>query len=140
VEAACNPLVAAIFPENKTVKLNQFHVWFPGGTVLGGLAAYGLDQAGITGWQIKLALILIPTVLYGIIFLGQQFPETERRAGRLLHRRDVARDAVQPPLPAPPRLHGDHRLARSWGRTAGCRRCSRRAASRGSSCWSTSTA
>jgi MFS family permease len=82
VEAACNPLVAAIFPENKTVKLNQFHVWFPGGTVLGGLAAYGLDQAGITGWQIKLALILIPTVLYGIIFLGQQFPETERvRAG-----------------------------------------------------------
>ena len=31
VEAACNPLVAALYPDNKTVKLNQFHVWFPGG-------------------------------------------------------------------------------------------------------------
>lgn len=29
VEAACNPLVAALYPGNKTVKLNQFHVWFP---------------------------------------------------------------------------------------------------------------
>lgn len=82
VEAACNPLVAAIYPENKTVKLNQFHVWFPGGTVLGGLASYALDAAGVTEWRVKLGLILIPTVLYGIIFLGQQFPVTERvRAG-----------------------------------------------------------
>jgi MFS family permease len=82
VEAACNPLVAAIYPENKTVKLNQFHVWFPGGTVLGGLASYALDQVGITDWRAKLGLILIPTVLYGIIFLGQHFPQTERvRAG-----------------------------------------------------------
>src|SRR5215208_3078955 len=81
-EAACNPLVATIYPENKTVKLNQFHVWFPGGTVLGGLASYALDQAGVTEWRIKLGLILIPTVLYGIIFLRQSFPETERvRAG-----------------------------------------------------------
>ena len=82
VEAACNPLVAAIYPDDKTVKLNQFHVWFPGGTVLGGLAAYALDAAGLTDWRLKLALILVPTVLYGIVFLGQRFPETERvRAG-----------------------------------------------------------
>ncbi|MDE2876081.1 MAG: MFS transporter [Gemmatimonadota bacterium] len=77
VEAACNPLVAALYPDNKTVKLNQFHVWFPGGIVLGGLAAYGLDSAGITSWQIKVALILIPTVAYGILLLGQRFPATE---------------------------------------------------------------
>ena len=82
VEAACNPLVAAIYPDDKTVKLNHFHVWFPGGTVLGGLAAYALDQSGLTDWRLKLALILIPTVLYGVIFLGQEWPETERvRAG-----------------------------------------------------------
>ncbi|UCC24352.1 MAG: MFS transporter [Gemmatimonadales bacterium] len=77
VEAACNPLVATLFPENKTVKLNQFHVWFPGGVVLGGLGAYGLDQVGIDSWQIKLALILIPTLIYGVLLLGERFPATE---------------------------------------------------------------
>jgi len=82
VEAACNPLVATLFPDNKTVKLNRFHVWFPGGVVIGGLAAYALDSAGITSWQLKLALILIPTVAYGVLLLGQRFPETEgRQAG-----------------------------------------------------------
>ncbi|MDE2794310.1 MAG: MFS transporter [Gemmatimonadota bacterium] len=77
VEAACNPLVAALYPDNKTVKLNQFHVWFPGGIVLGGLAAFGLESAGVTSWQIKIALILIPTVAYGVLLLGQRFPATE---------------------------------------------------------------
>ncbi len=77
VEAACNPLVAALYPDNKTVKLNQFHVWFPGGIVLGGLAAYGLDEIGIASWQIKVALILIPTLAYGVLLLGQRFPSTE---------------------------------------------------------------
>lgn len=77
VEAACNPLVATLFPDNKTVKLNQFHVWFPGGVVLGGLAAYGLDTAGVGAWQIKLALILVPTAAYGVLLLTQPFPATE---------------------------------------------------------------
>ena len=82
VEAACNPLVAALYPDNKTVKLNRFHVWFPGGIVLGGLAAFGLDGAGLTAWQLKLALILVPTLAYGWMLLGQRFPETEgRRSG-----------------------------------------------------------
>ena len=77
VEAACNPLVAALYPENKTVKLNRFHMWFPGGIVLGGLAAWGLDQAGVASWQLKVALIVIPTIAYGLMLLGQRFPVTE---------------------------------------------------------------
>ena len=77
VEAACNPLVAALYPENKTVKLNQFHVWFPGGIVLGGLAAWGLDAVGVPSWQVKVALIVIPTAAYGLLLLGQRFPVTE---------------------------------------------------------------
>ena len=80
VEAVCNPLVATLYPDNKTVKLNRFHVWFPGGIVLGGLAAFGLDQAGLDSWQLKLALILVPTVAYGVLLLGEDFPETEGRA------------------------------------------------------------
>ena len=65
VEAACNPLVAALYPENKIVKLNQFHVWFPAGVVIGGLAAFGLDLVGVGAWQIKIALLLVPTLMYG---------------------------------------------------------------------------
>jgi len=77
VEAACNPLVAALFPENKTVKLNQFHVWFPGGIVLGGLGAFALSQVGLGSWELKLGLILIPTAIYGVMLLGERFPPTE---------------------------------------------------------------
>lgn len=80
VEAACNPLVATLFPDNKTVKLNQFHVWFPGGIVLGGLAAYGLDAVGVGAWQIKLMLILVPTLIYGVLLLRRPFPATEGAA------------------------------------------------------------
>ena len=77
VEAACNPLVAALYPDNKTVKLNQFHVWFPGGVVIGGLAVFGLDFVGVTDWQVKLALILVPTLTYGVMILREPFPATE---------------------------------------------------------------
>ena len=77
VEAACNPLVASLYPENKTVKLNQFHVWFPGGVVLGGLASFGLDALGVGAWQLKLGLILVPTLTYGWLLLTQPFPATE---------------------------------------------------------------
>ena len=82
VEAACNPLVAALFPDNKIVKLNQFHVWFPGGVVLGGLAAFGLDAIGVGAWQVKIGLVLVPTFIYGWMLLREPFPTTEGvRAG-----------------------------------------------------------
>ncbi len=83
VEAVCNPLVATIYPERKTQKLNQFHVWFPGGIVIGALLCFMLTRlgAGIESfvglWQLKLGLTLIPTLLYGSLFLGQKFPATE---------------------------------------------------------------
>jgi MFS family permease len=81
VEAACNPLVATIFPNDKTKKLNQFHMWFPGGIVIGGLFSFFIDNIihdGVHNWQIKIALVLVPTVIYGILFAGQKFPATER--------------------------------------------------------------
>ena len=81
VEAACNPLVATIYPNDKTHKLNQFHVWFPGGIVIGGLIAYAIDTllpGSPRAWQIKLVVILAPTIIYGLLFAGQRFPLTER--------------------------------------------------------------
>ena len=77
VEAACNPLVAALYPNDKTVRLNQFHVWFPGGIVIGAVLSFLLDQVGIGAWQFKIALIAIPTLLYGWLMLREEFPPTE---------------------------------------------------------------
>ncbi|HEX4372446.1 MAG TPA: MFS transporter, partial [Puia sp.] len=79
VEAACNPLVATIFPENKTTKLNHFHLWFPGGIVIGTLLVFGLDKLGIS-WQIQVGLMVIPTLIYGFLFSKLTFPVTERVA------------------------------------------------------------
>jgi MFS family permease len=73
VEAACNPLVASMYTENKTKMLNRFHVWFPGGIVIGGILA-----TLITNQQVLIGLLFIPLAAYGYLFFGQAIPETER--------------------------------------------------------------
>jgi MFS family permease len=86
VEAACNPLVAALFPGNKTTKLNHFHLWFPSGIVIGTLIVFGYQKAGIGAlgsyqpWQIQVATMIIPTLIYGYLFAKLKFPPTERVA------------------------------------------------------------
>ncbi len=78
VEAACNPLVTALFPEKKTKMLNRFHVWFPGGIVVGSLlAALVIDKLNLP-WQVLVGLLFIPLAIYGYLFFGQKIPETER--------------------------------------------------------------
>jgi fucose permease len=79
VEAACNPLVTALYPENKTTKLNHFHLWFPGGIVIGTLITYFFEKAGI-GWQVMVGTMLLPTIIYGYLFSRLKFPVTERVA------------------------------------------------------------
>lgn len=79
VEAACNPLVATIYADNKTTKLNHFHLWFPGGIVIGTLLVFLFDKIGL-GWQVQVGIMLIPTVLYGYLFSKLEFPVTERVA------------------------------------------------------------
>ncbi|HOJ32585.1 MAG TPA: MFS transporter [Candidatus Hydrogenedentes bacterium] len=86
VEAACNPLIATIYPEKKTQKLTLFHAWFPGGIVIGGLLCVALNQTSsfgpgsALGWKVKMALLLIPAVIYTVMILGEKFPPTERKA------------------------------------------------------------
>ena len=79
VEAFVNPLIATLFSTNKTAKLVALHAWFPGGIVIGGLLSYGFTQIGL-GWQAKMLLLLVPSVIYTAMFLGQKFPPTESAA------------------------------------------------------------
>lgn len=79
VEAAINPLVATLYSDDKTHRLVSLHAWFPGGIVIGGVLSFLLTQAG-AGWQAKMLLLLVPSVSYAFLFLGQRFPATERAA------------------------------------------------------------
>ena len=74
VEAACNPMIANMFDGNKTTMLNKFHVWFPGGIVIGALVSALMTNLGL-GWQLQIAIMLIPTLIYAWMIFGQQFPE-----------------------------------------------------------------
>ncbi|MFI5357773.1 MAG: MFS transporter [Opitutales bacterium] len=45
--------------------------------VIGGLLAFALERAGL-GWKVQFGAMLVPTVAYGVMFLGQTLPRTER--------------------------------------------------------------
>ena len=76
VEAGCNPMVADMFPDNQTTMLNKFHVWFPGGIVIGSLVSQFMTTGGMS-WQAQIAVMLIPTLLYAFLIFGQKFPESQ---------------------------------------------------------------
>lgn len=74
VEAACNPMIANMYTGNERTKmLSRFHMWFPGGIVIATLLSKFMTDAGL-GWQLQIALILIPTLIYAFLFWGQTFP------------------------------------------------------------------
>jgi len=90
-EVGINPLVATLYPREKTHYLNILHAWWPGGLVIGGLSAqffvrrvlFGGENPGLLFgqfelWQTSLLLIVIPALIYGVILVGSTFPVTER--------------------------------------------------------------
>ena len=74
-EAACNPMIADAY-EGKQMNtlLNRFHMWFPGGIVLGSLISKFMTDASL-GWQTQIWIIVIPTLIYAYLFFGQEFPK-----------------------------------------------------------------
>ena len=80
LEAVANPLVATLFPENRNHYLNILHASWPLGMILGGMVGWFLGGEGGWGWKGQLALYLVPTLVYGIMFLGQKFPQSEASA------------------------------------------------------------
>ena len=75
VEAVANPVVANLFPREKTKYLNMLHGGWPGGLVLGGIIALVM---GKVQWQYKVALIFLPVITYAILMFGRRFPVSER--------------------------------------------------------------
>jgi MFS family permease len=91
VEIAINPLAATLFPREKTHYLNVLHAWWPGGLILSGLLILfvvnpllHLDGDNLLpdtvsrGWKVKMAMLLVPLALYGLLCVGARFPQTER--------------------------------------------------------------
>jgi Na+/pantothenate symporter len=87
--------------------MNLLHAWWPGGLIIGGLLAYaitkimgldvpGADPATVTlGWRVKLFMIFIPAVIFGVMIIGQRFPATERVAAGVSNR-EMLREAFRP--------------------------------------------
>jgi MFS family permease len=83
VEGVINPLVATIYSDQKTKRLNMLHAWWPGGLVIGGLLAVAMTDLFNASWQMKLGTILVPAVVYLAMALSQEYPKTERVASNV---------------------------------------------------------
>ncbi|MEO1010760.1 MAG: MFS transporter [Bacteroidota bacterium] len=83
-EAACNPMIADSATGKKmNTLLNRFHMWFPGGLVLGSLISYFMTEANL-GWQAQIWIILVPTLIYAYLFFGQAFPKPRVQEAKTL--------------------------------------------------------
>ncbi|WP_395784767.1 MFS transporter [Aquirufa sp.] len=83
-EAACNPMIADAYTGNEmSSKLNRFHMWFPGGIVVGSLISKFMTDSAMT-WQAQVWVIIIPTVIYAYLFFGQAFPKPRVSANSTL--------------------------------------------------------
>ncbi|PIQ19760.1 MAG: MFS transporter [Cytophagales bacterium CG18_big_fil_WC_8_21_14_2_50_42_9] len=74
-EAACNPMIADMYSGITLNKmLNRFHMWFPGGILIGSLISKFMTDFGFS-WQTQVWVILIPALTYAVLFFGKAFPK-----------------------------------------------------------------
>jgi predicted MFS family arabinose efflux permease len=74
-EAACNPMIADMYSGVTMNKmLNRFHMWFPGGIIMGSLISKFMSEAGL-GWQAQMSIIMVPAIAYAVLFFGKTFPK-----------------------------------------------------------------
>ncbi|MYM62793.1 sugar MFS transporter [Pseudomaricurvus sp. HS19] len=96
VEAASNPMVAALYPEEKTHRLNILHAWWPAGIVVGGLLGVTISSVGLP-WQLNLLILMLPSVVMAWLVVRAQFPVTERVAAGVSYQGMLA-ELIRRPL------------------------------------------
>lgn len=83
-EAVINPLVATLYPKQKTHYLNILHAGWPGGLIIGGIIGYlfcgGEAVIMRLDWKVTMGLFLVPTLIYGFITVKESFPISEAKA------------------------------------------------------------
>jgi len=89
IEATINPAVTTMFPREKTKWINKLHAGWPAGMVVGGIIAISLGES--VKWQYKIAIILIPMLIYGLLMLKKKFPVQERVAAGVSYK-DMLRE------------------------------------------------
>jgi len=94
VETVVNPLIASLYPDEKTGKLNTLHAWWPGGLVIGGLSGVAMSAVGL-GWQAKLFVVILPALAVIALSIGVRFPQTERAAAGV-SMADMFRELLNP--------------------------------------------
>ena len=84
IEATINPAVATMFSKEKTKWINKLHAAWPAGMVVGGIMAISMGES--VKWQYKIAIILIPMLIYGFLMLRKKFPVQERVAAGISYK------------------------------------------------------
>ncbi len=79
MEAAVNPMTTALYPEEKTHRLNVLHAWWPAGLIAGGLIGFAVSGLEIP-WRMAMSVAFLPALLVLILSIGVRFPPTERAA------------------------------------------------------------
>ena len=84
-EAVINPVIAQIYPDNKTHYLNILHAGWPGGMILGGLfaAAFIGNDAWFfpISWSVALSSFAIFVIAYGVLAFPEKFPKPVGQSG-----------------------------------------------------------
>jgi fucose permease len=96
VEAASNPMVAALYPEEKTHRLNILHAWWPAGIVVGGLLGVAISGLDLN-WKLNMIVLLVPALVLAWMVAGSVFPVTERVAAGVSYG-DMFGELVRRPL------------------------------------------
>jgi MFS family permease len=96
VEAASNPMVAALYPEEKTHRLNILHAWWPAGIVVGGLLGVAISGFDLN-WKLNMVVLLVPALVLAWMVAGSVFPVTERVAAGVSYG-DMFGELIRRPL------------------------------------------
>lgn len=79
-ESSINPVIATLYPDNKTGKLNALHAWWPAGMIVGGLLSVVFFRWLDLPWQALIGLCIVPGIVLGLWAMRHSFPQTESKA------------------------------------------------------------